>query len=207
VSGLHLLAHPLAEHIVTHLRDRTTKPATFRTLAYQLTVLLAIDATRDLPTEAKAIDTPLEPTVGRVLAHPPLVLIPILRAGLGMVQPFLDLFPEISVGAVGLERDHATAEAHVYYRKLPPVRGRRALVIDPMLATGGSAIQALALVKAQGATPVKLVCIVASPEGVAAVQRAHPDVAIHVASLDRALDDRRYIRPGLGDFGDRLYGT
>ncbi len=207
MKTLHLLEHPLAEHIVTHLRDRTTKPATFRTLAYQLTLLLAIDATRDLPTEAKAVDTPLEPTVGRVLAHQPLILIPILRAGLGMVQPFVDLFPEISVGSIGLERDHATAEARVYYSKLPPMRGRRAIVVDPMLATGGSAIQALSLVRAQGATPVKLVCIVAAPEGAAAVQRAHPDVAIHIATLDRALDDRKYIRPGLGDFGDRLYGT
>lgn len=204
---LHLLQHPLADHIVTHLRDRTTKPATFRTLTYQLSLLLAIDATRDLPTEEKPIETPLERTTGRILAHQPLIVIPILRAGLGMVQPFVDLFPEISVGSIGLERDHETARARSYYCKLPPMEGRRSIVVDPMLATGGTAAQALTVVKQQGAAAVKLVCIVASPEGVAEVARQHPEVAIHAAVLDRGLDARRYIVPGLGDFGDRLYGT
>jgi uracil phosphoribosyltransferase len=207
MKALHLLDHPLAAHIVTHLRDKTTKPATFRTLAYQLSLLLAIDATRDLPTEDKAIETPLEPTTGRVLPHQPLVIVPILRAGLGMVQPFVDLFPEISVGSIGLERDHETARARSYYCKLPPLEGRRVIVVDPMLASGGTAVQALTVVRQQGAALVKLVCIVASPEGVAEVERHHPGVAIHSAALDRALDARRYILPGLGDFGDRLYGT
>src|SRR5271157_5401813 len=115
-----VLAHPLAEHIVTHLRDKTTKPATFRTLAYQLTLMLAIDATRDLATESKAIETPLEAITGRVLASQPIVVVAILRAGVSMVQPFLDLFPDVSVGYVGLERDHATAAARIYYCKLPP---------------------------------------------------------------------------------------
>jgi len=205
--ALHLLQHPLADHIVTHLRDRTTKPATFRTLAYQLSLLLAIDATRDLPTEEKMIETPLERTTGRVLPHEPLVVVPILRAGLGMVQPFVDIFPDVSVGSIGLERDHETARARSYYCKLPPMEGRRAFVVDPMLATGGTAAQALAVVRQQGAITVKLVCIVASPEGVAQVEREHPGVAIHAAALDRALNARRYILPGLGDFGDRLYGT
>jgi uracil phosphoribosyltransferase len=204
---LHLLQHPLADHIVTHLRDRTTKPATFRTLTYQLSLLLAIDATRDLPTEEKSVETPLERTTGRILAHQPLIVIPILRAGLGMVQPFVDLFPEISVGSIGLERDHETARARSYYCKLPPMAGRRSIVVDPMLATGGTAAQALTVVKQQGAAAVKLVCIVASPEGVAEVARHHPEVAIHAAVLDRELNARRYIVPGLGDFGDRLYGT
>ena len=207
MRALHLLEHPLAAHIVTHLRDKTTKPATFRTLAYQLSLLLAIDATRDLPTEDRAIETPLEPVTGRVLPHQPLVVVPILRAGLGMVQPFVDLFPEISVGSIGLERDHETGRARSYYRKLPPLEGRRAIVVDPMLATGGTAVQALDVVKQQGAAQVKLVCIVASPEGVAEVERRHPGVAIHAAALDRALNARKYILPGLGDFGDRLYGT
>ncbi len=207
MKSLHLLQHPLADHIVTHLRDRTTKPATFRTLAYQLSLLLDIEATRDLPSEEKAIETPLEPAAGRVLAHHPLVLIPILLAGLGMVQPFVDLFPEISVGSIGLERDHETARARSYYCKLPPMAGRRAIVVDPMLATGGTAVQALGVVKQQGVAAVKLVCIVASPEGVAAVEREHPGVAIHAAALDRTLNERKYILPGLGDFGDRLYGT
>ena len=207
MKNLHLLRHPLADHIVTHLRDKTTKPATFRTLAYQLSLLLAIEATRDLATEEKEIETPLERTEGRVLPHQPLVVVPILRAGLGMVQPFVDLLPDVSVGSIGLERDHETARARSYYCKLPPMAGRRAIVVDPMLATGGSATQAIAVVRQQGATDVKLVCIVASPEGVAAVERAHPDVAIHAAALDRTLDARKYILPGLGDFGDRLYGN
>jgi len=204
---LRALHHPLAEHILTHLRDRTTKPATFRSLAYQLTVMLAIDATHDLPTEAKAIDTPLEPMTGRVLAHPPIVVVAILRAGVAMVQPFMDTFPDVSVGYVGLERDHVTAVARNYYCKLPPLPGKRIFVVDPMLATGGSAVQALTVVKQHGGADPRLVCIVAAPEGAAEVQRHHPDTSIHVAVLDRALNERKYILPGLGDFGDRLYGT
>jgi uracil phosphoribosyltransferase len=141
-----------------------------------------------------------------VLARP-LVIVPILRAGLGMVQPFLDVFPDVSVGYVGLERDHVTAVARSYYCKLPPLDGTRVLVIDPMLATGGSAAQALTLVKSKGAKEVGFVCIVAAPEGVATVQQAHPDIPIYAGVVDRALNDRKYILPGLGDFGDRLYGT
>jgi uracil phosphoribosyltransferase len=204
---LHPLDHPLAAHIVTHLRDRTTKPATFRTLTYQLSLLLAIEATRHLPTEAKPVETPLEPATGRVLASTPLVVVAILRSGVGMVQPFLDVFPDVSVGYIGLERDHATGIARSYYCKLPPLAGRRVFVVDPMLATGGTAVQALTLVREAGASDPRLVCIIAAPEGVAEVERHHPDVAIHVGVLDRTLDARRYIRPGLGDFGDRLYGT
>jgi uracil phosphoribosyltransferase len=204
---LHILDHPLASHILTHLRDKTTKPATFRTLSYQLSLLLAIESTGDIETETKAIETPLEPLAGRVLAHQPLVVVPILRAGLGMVQPFTDIFPDVSVGYVGLERDHETAVARSYYCKLPPLAGRHVFVVDPMLATGGSAVQALDLLKAKGPKDVRLVCIVASPEGVAEVEKHHPGTAIHTAALDRALNDRKYILPGLGDFGDRLYGT
>ncbi len=204
---VHVLDHPLAAHILTHLRDRTTKPATFRTLAYQLSLLLAIESTSDLESEEKIIHTPLEAMTGRVLSHQPLVVVPILRAGLGMVQPFTDLFPDVSVGYVGLERDHETAKARSYYCKLPPLAGRHVFVVDPMLATGGSAVQALTVVKQHGATDVRLVCIVSSPEGVAEVEQYHPGTAIHTAALDRTLNDRRYILPGLGDFGDRLYGT
>jgi len=204
---LHLLQHPLAGHIVTHLRDKTTKPATFRTLTYQLSLLLAVEATRDLATEEKTIETPLEPAAGRVLAHQPLVVVPVLRAGLGMVQPFLDVFPDVSVGYLGLERDHETARARNYYCKLPPLAGRRVIVLDPMLATGGSATQALTLVKQHGAAEPKLVCVVVAPEGLAEVGRHHPGVPVHAAALDRALNARKYILPGLGDYGDRLYGT
>ena len=204
---LRVLEHPLADHIVTHLRDKTTKPATFRTLASQLTLMLAIDATRDLATEPKAVETPLEPATGRVLTLQPIVVVAILRAGVSMVQPFLDIFPDVSVGYVGLERDHATAVARNYYCKLPPLAGRRVFLVDPMLATGGSAAQAIAVVKQHGGAAPRLVCIIAAPAGVEEVSRHHPDASIHVAVLDRALDARKYILPGLGDFGDRLYGT
>jgi uracil phosphoribosyltransferase len=186
-----LVEHPLAQHIVTHLRDRTTKPATYRTLTYQLGILLAIEATRDLATVEKAIETPLEPTAG----------------GLAMAQPFLDLFPDATVGYIGLERDHATAIARKYYCKLPPLAGLRAFIVDPMLATGGSAVQALSLLKQHGAVRPAIVCIVAAPEGLAEVEKHHPGVSVVAAALDRTLDAKKYILPGLGDFGDRLYGT
>jgi uracil phosphoribosyltransferase len=204
---VHVLDHPLAAHIITHLRDRTTKPATFRTLAYQISLLLAIEATSDLETEPKVIDTPLERISGRVLARQPMVVVPILRAGLGMVQPFTDIFPDVSVGYVGLERDHETAQPRSYYCKLPPMKGRHVFVVDPMLATGGSAAAALSAVINGGATNPTLVSIVSAPEGVAEVEKHHPGTVIHTAALDRELNPRKYILPGLGDFGDRLYGT
>ena len=203
---LHILSHPLGAHVLTHLRDKTTKPALFRTLSNQIALLLAFEATRDLATEEKKIETPMESMPGRVLAKP-LVIVPILRAGLGMLQPFHDIFPDVSVGYVGLERDHTTAVARSYYCKLPPLAGTRVIVVDPMLATGGSAVQAITVVKAAGGTEIVFVCIVAAPEGVAAMQQAHPEVPIHAGALDRALNSRKYILPGLGDFGDRLYGT
>jgi len=204
---VHVLDHPLAAHLLTHLRDRTTKPATFRTLAYHLSMLLAIESTGEVETEEKVIETPLERVTARVLAHQSLVVVPILRAGLGMVQPFTDIFPDVSVGYVGLERDHVTAKPRSYYCKLPPLAGRHVFIVDPMLATGGSAVQALNVVKEHGATDIRLVCIVCAPEGVAEVEKHHPGTVIHTAALDRQLNARKYILPGLGDFGDRLYGT
>lgn len=203
---LHVLKHPLADHLLTQLRDETTAPATFRTLAYRIGLLLALEATRDLATEERVINTPIERHAGRVLAQP-LAVIPILRAGLGMLQPFTDLFPDVSVGYVGLERDHTTAVARSYYQKLPPLAGKRVLIVDPMLATGGSAIHALNTLHAAGATEISLVCIVAAPEGVKAVESAYPHTAIFTGALDRELNAKKYILPGLGDFGDRLYGT
>jgi uracil phosphoribosyltransferase len=203
---LHVLNHPLGTHVLTHLRDKTTKPALFRTLSYQISLLLALEATHDLATEEKKIDTPLETFTGQVLARP-LAVVPILRAGLGMVQPFQDIFPDVSIGYVGLERDHTTAVARSYYCKLPPLDGKRVVVVDPMLATGGSAAQALDVVKAAGAKEVVFVCIVAAPEGIATVEKAHPKVPIFAGVVDRQLNSKKYILPGLGDFGDRLYGT
>ncbi len=203
---LHLLQHPLADHAITHLRDHGTQPATFRALAHQLGLMLALEATRDLPTRDHAVNTPLELFTGRILAES-LVVVPILRAGIGMVQPYLDLFPDVSVGYIGLERDHQTAIARNYYCKLPPLAGRRVLCVDPMLATGGSAVMALDLLRKHGADDLALVVIVAAPEGVAAVRAAHPDLPIFAAALDRELNAKKYILPGLGDFGDRLFGT
>jgi uracil phosphoribosyltransferase len=204
---LTVLNHPLAAHVITHLRDRTTKPATFRTLTYQISLLLAIEATRRIETETKRIHTPLEPATGMVLAHQPLVVVPILRAGLGMVQPFTDIFPDVSVGYIGLERDHETAVARSYYCKLPELKDRHIFVVDPMLATGGSAVKAIDVIKERGGFHISLMTIVSSPEGVAAVERGHPGIPIFTAALDRELNARKYILPGLGDFGDRLYGT
>jgi uracil phosphoribosyltransferase len=205
---LHLLNHSLGAHIVTHLRDRTTKPATFRTLAYQISSLLAFEATRDLTTREITVETPLEPHPGRILSEP-IVLVPILRAGISMVTPFTDLLPDVSVGYIGLERDEQTALARSYYCKLPALGTKRVLILDPMLATGGSAVQAIELVNSHGAQlkDLSLVCIVCAPEGVRAVEALAPGIKIYAAALDRELNARKFILPGLGDFGDRLYGT
>jgi uracil phosphoribosyltransferase len=205
---IHVLDHPLAAHVMTHLRDKTTKPATFRTLCYQVSLLLAIEATRDLATEQRVVETPLESVNGRVLTHQRLVVVPILRAGLGMVQPFLDIFPDVSVGYIGLERDHTTALARHYYCKLPSLdEHSRVIIVDPMLATGGSAVQAIEALRAEGAANITLISIVSAPEGVARVRSSYPEVPIFTAALDRELNRQKYILPGLGDFGDRLYGT
>jgi uracil phosphoribosyltransferase len=203
---LHLLNHPLGAHIITHLRDRTTKPVTFRTLNYQIGLLLALESTRDLRTKETTIETPLETYQGQVLSDS-LVLVPILRAAIGLVQPYTDLFPNISIGYVGLERDHQTAIARNYYCKLPPLAGRHVLVLDPMLATGGSAVQTIRLVQENGGQNISVVCVVAAPEGVKAVEAVDQSIPIFAATLDRELDSRKYILPGVGDYGDRLYGT
>lgn len=200
------LDHPLAQHLLANLRDRSTPPAQFRAHCHHLALLLLIEATKDLPTAEARLDTPLEPAVGRRLARG-LVAVPILRAGLGMLQPIVDTFPDVSVGYIGLERDHATAVARSYYCKLPPLAGTRVLLVDPMLATGGSAVHALNVIKEAGGEDVALLNIVAAPEGILAIEETHPQVRIFTAAIDRELDARKYIRPGLGDFGDRLYGT
>jgi uracil phosphoribosyltransferase len=204
---VHVLQHPLAAHFLTHLRDRTTKPPLFRLLTKRLTVLLALEATRDLPTRDHCVQTPLETVTGQVLSDT-LIAVPVLRAGLGMLDPIVEMFPDVSVGYIGLERDHATAIATSYYAKLPPkMAGRTVLLLDPMLATGGSAAQAISTIKAAGAGRIVMLCIVAAPQGIQHLADAHPDVALFTAGLDRDLNDLKYILPGLGDFGDRLYGT
>ena len=205
--SIRIVEHPLVRHLVTRLRDVETEPAQFRALTNHLSVLLALEATRDLGLETVAVETPLERTEGQALCGEPLVVVAILRAGLGMLPSFVELFPDVAVGYVGLERDHATAVASAYYCKLPPLAGRTILIVDPMLATGGSACQAVEAVRARGGKDIRLICVVAAPEGVRTVQERHPDVPIIGAALDRELDARKYILPGLGDFGDRLYGT
>ncbi len=203
---LQIINHPLARHAITHLRDKTTKPATFRALSHHISTLLALEATRDLPMRDVTVQTPLEPAAGQILGEP-LVVIPILRAGLSMVEPIANLFPDVSVGYIGIERDHETAAPRSYYCKLPPLKNTRVLVVDPMLATGGSAVLALDVIKQQGGSNIRMLNVVAAPEGVKVVHAAHPDVKIFAGALDRCLNDRKYILPGLGDFGDRLYGT
>lgn len=203
---LHVLDHPLAGHLLAGLRNKETPPEQFRQLASRLTTLLVIEATRGLGTVEAEIETPLERCDVQVLGQG-LAVVPVLRAGLGMLEPIVDLFPDVAVGYVGLERHHDTAIAHSYYCKLPRLADRFTLCVDPMLATGGSAAQAISLLKAHGAAQVSMVSVVAAPEGVERLQSDHPEVPIYTAGLDRGLNDRKYILPGLGDFGDRLYGT
>jgi uracil phosphoribosyltransferase len=178
----------------------------FRALTRRLTLALVLEATRDLPTAPHRVTTPLEPVEGRQIPTP-LVAIPILRAGLGMLEAVTDTFPGVSVGYIGLERDERTLQPTSYYEKLPDLQGNHALLLDPMLATGGSAVRASASILSRGPTSLRMVCVVAAPEGVRAMETAHPEVPIFAAALDRELNEHGYILPGLGDFGDRLYGT
>ena len=206
MAALTVLDHPLSGDLLTRLRDRDTGPAEYRALARRLGMLLVTEATRDMAVEAMTVETPLESFGGTRLAHG-LVAIPVLRAGLGLLEAVVDLFPDAVVGYLGIERDEITHEPRDYYAKLPPLGGRRALVVDPMLATGGSGTAAVRYVKGAGAQDVVFVCVVAAPEGLARLQADHPDVPVVTAALDRQLNDDAYILPGLGDFGDRLYGT
>ena len=197
--------HALSAHLLAQLRDRDTPPPVFRTLAKRLALTLALEAIRDLPTTEVPVQTPLEPTTGRLLGN--LVAVPILRAGLGMLEAVTDLFPEVAVGYIGLERDEASLQPQSYYRKLPDVRGHHVLVLDPMLATGGSGSAATAAVREGDPASIRFVCVVSAPEGIARMEADHPDVPIFTAAIDRQLNDQGYIMPGLGDFGDRLFGT
>jgi uracil phosphoribosyltransferase len=205
-SSFTVLDHPLAGDLLTRLRDRTTGPADYRALTRRLGLLLVAEATRHIATELARIETPLEPFDGSRLAKG-LVAIPVLRAGLGLLEAVTELYPDAVVGYLGMERDEHTHEPRDYYAKLPPLEGRYALVVDPMLATGGSGSAAVSYVKEAGATDISFVCVVAAPEGLARIQTDHPDVPVVAAALDRRLNDDAYIVPGLGDFGDRLYGT
>lgn len=203
---LTVVDHPLAQHLLTRLRDETTPPPLFRTLTKRLATALVLEASRSLPTVGVEVRTPLAPTHG-VQVDPDLVAVPILRAGLGMLEAVTELFPEVSVGYIGLERDDRTLRPTSYYEKLPEVGGRHVLVLDPMLATGGSAAAACASIATRQPASLTLVCIVSAPEGISHLQGEHPGVSIVTAAIDRGLNERGYILPGLGDFGDRLFGT
>ncbi|MBS1721472.1 MAG: uracil phosphoribosyltransferase [Armatimonadetes bacterium] len=204
--AVHVSRHPLARHLLTELRDVATEPARFRQLAWTLSTVLILEATEHIATQDRKVTTPLEETSGSCLAQG-LAVVPVLRAGLSMLEPALQLFPDVAVGYIGLERSHTTAVAHSYYCKLPDLKDRYVLLVDPMLATGGSAAQACSLLRAHGATKLVMASVISAPEGVEALANAHPDVDVYTAVVDRQLNDKKYILPGLGDYGDRLYGT
>lgn len=208
MSGpLHVVDHPLLHRHVAVLRDRDTSREGFRAALAEAAAILAYEATRDLDTVQFQVETPLEPAPAQRPARD-IVVVAVLRAGLGLVDGFLRLVPEAGIGHVGLARDEDTLEPLSYYERLPAaIPEATVFVVDPMLATGGSACEALRRVRAAGAQDVRLVCLVAAPEGVEAVRAAEPDIPIVVAALDRGLDEHGYIRPGLGDAGDRMFGT
>jgi uracil phosphoribosyltransferase len=204
---LRLVTHPLVHDALATLRDVSTPPELFRRMAVRISLLLAAEATRDVPARDVTVATPLGPAAGRRITGD-VVVVPVLRAGLGMLDAILELIPTARVGHIGLQRDEMTAVASQYYSKLPRDLTRSfVLMIDPMLATGGSAVAALDLLRAAGARDVRLICIVAAPEGIALVERHHPDVQVFTPVVDTGLNAHKFIVPGLGDFGDRLYGT
>ncbi len=203
----HIVTHPLVQDALMELRDVRTDPPAFRRAANRISVLLAAEALRDVPATHGTTTTPLGPAGGMVVTGD-VVVVPVLRAGLGMLDAVLELLPAARVGHIGLQRDEATAIAAKYYSKLPADLSQSyVLMIDPMLATGGSAVAAIDMIKAAGATLIRMICIVAAPEGIAHVERHHPDVPVYTPVVDDHLNDHKYIVPGLGDFGDRLYGT
>ncbi len=203
-----VIGHPLIQHKLTLLRDKTTPSADFRRIIREIGLLLGYEATRDLALENVLIETPLEPMEAPRLAGKKLCIVSVLRAGNGLLEGMLDLIPSARIGYIGLARDEATLQPAEYYLKLPGELDRRlVLVADPMLATGNSAIAAVARLKQAGATRIRFVCLLAAPEGLAAFAAAHPDVPVFTAAIDRQLDHRGYIQPGLGDAGDRIHGT
>lgn len=203
-----VLAHPLIQHKLTLLRRRDTPTGDFRRIAREISLLMAYEVTRDLPIEQVPIDTPLEPMMAPAISGKKLCFVPILRAGTGILDGMLDLVPSARVGHIGLYRDPATLNAIEYYTKLPDdLADRLVVIVDPMLATGHSASAAIARVQRAGAQQVSFVCLLAAPEGLAVLARDHPAVPVYTAAIDRELDGHGYIRPGLGDAGDRLYGT
>lgn len=207
-SNVHVLDHPLLQHKLSLLRDKQTGPKDFREIVGEIAMLMCYEATRDLPLQEVEIETPVATAKAHVISGKKLSFVPILRAGLGMIDGVLRLVPAAKVGHIGLYRDPESLAPVDYYCKLPTdIREREVIVVDPMLATGGSAVEAIALLKRNGVTNIKFMCIIAAPEGISALTSAHPDVTVYCASLDERLNEHGYIVPGLGDAGDRLFGT
>lgn len=208
MSNVYELSHPLIQHKLTYIREKSTGPKEFRELVEEITMLMAYEVTKDMPLEEIEIETPVQKAKSKIIAGRKVGLVPILRAGLGMVEGMLKMIPAAKVGHIGLYRDPETLLPVEYYCKLPPdVADRELLVLDPMLATGGSAAAAIDFLKEKGAENIKLVCLIAAPEGIKMVQEKHPNVDIYVAAIDEKLNDHGYIVPGLGDAGDRIFGT
>ena len=202
------MTHPLIKHKISRLRDKNTGTNEFRKLVEEIAMLEGFEALKDLPLEDVEVETPIETCMTPMIAGRKLAIVPILRAGLGMVEGILSLVPSAKIGHIGLYRDEETFEPHEYYCKLPsPIDERTIVVCDPMLATGGSAIDAITMIKKHGGKNIKFMCIIAAPEGVKKLSEAHPDVQIYVGNLDRCLNENAYICPGLGDAGDRIFGT
>ena len=207
-KNVFIMDHPLIQHKLTFLRDKNTGTQQFRALVSEIANLMCYEATRDLPLMEVQTETPIQVATTKVIAGRKLAFVPILRAGLGMVEGVLQLVPSAKVGHIGLYRDETTLQPVEYYNKLPPDTDERdVIVLDPMLATGGSAIDAITIVKRSNPRSVKFLCIIAAPEGLKALSEAHPDVQIYCAALDEKLNENGYIMPGLGDAGDRIFGT
>ncbi|WP_066688054.1 uracil phosphoribosyltransferase [Christensenella intestinihominis] len=208
MASAHVLDHPLLQHKVSMIRDKNTGTKEFRELVKEIAMLMVYEVTRDMPLKEVEVETPITMARTKVIAGKMVGIVPVLRAGLGMVEGVLNLIPGAKVGHIGLYRDPDTFEPVEYYCKLPvDAQERELIVLDPMLATGGSASDAIALIKKRGCNNIKLVNIIASPEGIETVRKAHPDVDVYVAAVDEGLNDHAYIVPGLGDAGDRLFGT
>ncbi|KGR75972.1 uracil phosphoribosyltransferase [Ureibacillus sinduriensis] len=208
MSKVYVFDHPLIQHKLTYIRDKNTGTKEFRELVDEVSTLMAFEITRDMPLEEIEIDTPVTTAKTKVLSGKKIAIVPILRAGIGMVDGVLKLIPAAKVGHIGLYRDPETLKPVEYYAKLPAdVEERDFIIVDPMLATGGSAVEAINSLKTRGAKNIKFMCLIAAPEGVQAIQESHPDVDIYIAALDEKLNDHGYIVPGLGDAGDRLFGT
>ena len=205
--ALHIIDHPLVQHKLTLMRDKSASTSKFRKLLKEIAMFMGYEVTRDFPLTYEEIETPLQKMNAPKIAGKKVVIAPILRAGLGMVEGLTELIPSARIGHIGMYRDEETCLPVFYYYKMPADKDRLVIVTDPMLATGGSACDAIARLKKDGYTSIRLMCLVASPQGVKAVQEMHPDVDIFLASLDEGLNDKKYILPGLGDAGDRIFGT